>query len=89
MRKMLLALATVGILAGCTNAEKGAVLGAGAGAGVGLLAGGNDVRNAAIGAGVGALAGYLIGKSVDKQGYCRYYDYDKYGRRYEYEAPCR
>jgi hypothetical protein len=87
MRKLVLVMAAIGALAGCTNAEKGAAIGAGLGAGAGLLAGGNDVRNAAIGAGVGALAGYLIGKTQD--GKCRYYDYDKNGRRYEYVDTCR
>lgn len=87
MKKMIFVLAAVAALAGCTNAEKGAVLGAGAGAGIGLLAGGNDARNAAVGALVGGVAGYLIGKTAD--GKCRYYDYDKNGRRYEYTDTCR
>jgi hypothetical protein len=89
MRKLVLVLAAFAALAGCTNAEKGAVVGGLGGAAVGTLAGGNDTRNALIGGAVGAVAGTLIGASMDRQGYCRYYDYDRYGRRYEYEAPCR
>ncbi|MEX3009441.1 OmpA family protein [Hoeflea sp. TYP-13] len=45
----------------------GAALGAAAGAGLGLLAGGNDRRNALIGAGIGALAGGAIGNYMDRQ----------------------
>jgi len=45
----------------------GAALGAAAGAGLGLLAGGNDRRNALIGAGIGALAGGAVGGYMDKQ----------------------
>ena len=45
----------------------GAAIGALAGAGAGLLAGGDDRRNALIGAGIGALAGGGIGAFMDKQ----------------------
>nr|WP_099866651.1 OmpA family protein [Pararhizobium haloflavum] len=66
------------VLAGCTtdpytgqrqlsNTAGGAALGAAAGAGLGLLAGGDDRRNALIGAGVGALAGGAIGGYMDNQ----------------------
>ncbi|MEM0985934.1 MAG: OmpA family protein [Pseudomonadota bacterium] len=41
--------------------------GAVAGAGVGILAGGDDRRNAAIGAAVGAIAGAAVGGYMDKQ----------------------
>ena len=88
MRKILLVFATVAAVAGCTNAEKGAVVGGVGGAALGTLAGGNDARNAIVGGALGAVAGTLIGASMDRQGYCRYYDYDRNGRRYEYEAPC-
>src|SRR5690606_13359654 len=37
------------------------------GAGVGLLAGGNDTRNALLGAGIGALAGGAVGGYMDHQ----------------------
>jgi hypothetical protein len=81
MRKSILALATVAAFAGCTNAEKGAVVGGVGGAALGTLAGGNDTRNAIVGGAVGAVAGTLIGASMDRQGYCRYRDQN--GRIYE------
>jgi outer membrane protein OmpA-like peptidoglycan-associated protein len=49
------------------NTATGAALGAAAGAGIGLLAGGNDRRNALVGAGIGLLAGGAIGAYMDKQ----------------------
>lgn len=81
MRKLIIATATVGLLAGCTtdpftgeaklsNTAGGAMLGAGAGALVGLAVGpgGDGNRTAAlIGAGVGALAGGAIGSYMDSQ----------------------
>ena len=85
MRKLIFAMATVTAIAGCTNAEKGAVIGGAGGAALGTLAGGNDTRNAIVGGALGAVAGTLIGASADRQGYCRYRD--QYGRIYE--APCR
>lgn len=45
----------------------GAGIGAAVGAGVGLLAGGDDRRNALIGAGIGAIAGGGIGNYMDRQ----------------------
>jgi hypothetical protein len=81
MRKLLVVIAAVAALAGCTNAEKGAVVGGVGGAALGTLAGGNDVRNAIVGGAVGAVAGTLIGASQDRAGYCRYRD--QYGRIYE------
>ncbi len=78
MNKKLVAAIVVGALtAGCTtdpytgeqkvsNTAGGAALGALAGAGLGMLAGGDDRRNALIGAGIGALAGGAIGATMDK-----------------------
>lgn len=78
--KRLVTLAVLGsFLAACTTTNPytgeqqvsktagGAALGALAGAGVGLLAGGDDRRNALIGAGIGALAGGAIGNFMDQQ----------------------
>lgn len=45
----------------------GAGVGAIAGAGLGMLAGGDDRRNALIGAGIGALAGGAVGNYMDRQ----------------------
>jgi len=79
MMKHIVAAAVAGaLLAGCTtdpytgqqkvsNTMGGAALGAAAGAGLGLLAGGNDRRNALLGAGIGAIAGGLAGGYMDKQ----------------------
>jgi hypothetical protein len=73
MRKLVFALMAVGLLAGCTNAEKGAVIGGVGGAAVGGLVSG-DAGGAAVGGAIGAVGGYLIGRSADRQGYCRYRD---------------
>ncbi len=79
MIKKLAVLAVSGTLvAACTtdpytgqpkvaNTATGAALGAAAGAGLGLLAGGNDRRNALVGAGIGLLAGGAIGAYMDNQ----------------------
>lgn len=78
MKKFVLGAVAAMFVAGCTtdpftgeqrvsNTAGGAALGALAGAGVGLLAGGNDRRNALIGAGVGALTGGAIGSYMDRQ----------------------
>lgn len=78
MKKFVLGVAAAVVLAGCTtdpytgeqkmsNMAGGAALGALAGAGLGVLAGGDDRRNALIGAGVGALAGGAIGGYMDQQ----------------------
>src|SRR5690606_4519337 len=78
MKKIVLAFAGAAFLAGCTtdpytgeqkmsNMAGGAALGALAGAGIGVLAGGDDRRNALIGAGIGALAGGAIGGYMDQQ----------------------
>jgi outer membrane protein OmpA-like peptidoglycan-associated protein len=49
------------------NTARGAAIGALGGAAVGVLAGGNDGRNAAVGAAVGALAGAGVGRYMDQQ----------------------
>jgi len=76
--RIALAATLLAFAAGCTtdpytgqpkvaNTAAGAALGAAAGAGLGLLAGGDDRRNALIGAGIGALAGGGIGLYMDQQ----------------------
>jgi outer membrane protein OmpA-like peptidoglycan-associated protein len=78
MKKMLIGAAAAMLVAGCTtdpytgqqklsNTAGGAALGALAGAGLGVLAGGDDRRNALIGAGIGALAGGAVGAYMDQQ----------------------
>ncbi len=49
------------------NTATGATLGALAGAGLGLLVGGDDRRNALVGAGIGLLAGAAVGSYLDQQ----------------------
>lgn len=82
VKAALVALLAVGLAAGCqttdpytgetktTSATYGALIGAGAGAAVGMISG-NDAKQrrqrALIGAGVGALAGGAVGAYMDKQ----------------------
>ena len=76
-KTVLVVLAATMALGACTtdpytgeqkvsNTVGGATLGALAGGAVGLLAGGDDRRNALIGAGIGALAGGAIGATMDQ-----------------------
>lgn len=79
MNRLAIGAAAAIMLAGCTttdpytgeqrvsNTAGGAALGALAGAGLGMLAGGDDRRNALIGAGIGALAGGAVGSYMDQQ----------------------
>ena len=71
MKSTLIIVATAAMLAGCANVSDrtlgttagGAIIGAG----VGMMAGGDDKRNAAIGAVVGGLAGAAVGVYMDRQ----------------------
>ena len=71
MKTTLTILAAAALLAGCQNVSNrtlsttagGAIIGAG----VGMMAGGDDKRNAAIGAVVGGLAGAGVGVYMDRQ----------------------
>ena len=85
MRKFMLAAVAVGALAatGCTTAEQTGVGGAAVGAAIGGVATGR-VEGALAGAAIGGAAGYLIGRSADRPGYCRYRDQ----RGQIYEARC-
>lgn len=75
MKKQMVMSATATsllLLCACQNMPSNRVLtttsaGAIAGAGVGVLAGGDDKRNAAIGAAVGAVAGAAVGVYMDEQ----------------------
>ncbi|AYG61022.1 YMGG-like glycine zipper-containing protein [Rhizobium jaguaris] len=84
MKKIILAVALVGVLASCTATEKGTAIGAGSGAVIGGLVS-HSWGGAAIGAVAGGVIGNLIGRSHEHRGYCIYRD--RYGRRYE--ARCR
>ncbi len=72
MRLALIAGVAALTLTACENGISNRTMGTTAtgaviGAGVGVLAGGNDTRNAAIGAAVGAVAGAAVGVYMDKQ----------------------
>jgi Glycine zipper 2TM domain len=84
MKKMLILLAVVAGVTGCTNTEKGAVVGGAGGAAIGAAVSG-DAGGAIIGGIAGATAGALIGNATEP-GYCVYRE-----RRYphrRYQAPC-
>jgi len=67
-----LLLTTVGCSQPLTTREKGALLGGGAGAGIGALVGGG--KGAAIGGAAGALGGAVVGDQIQQQDRRRYYD---------------
>lgn len=72
MSRVLKVVALVTLAAGCAlnKAEKGAIIGAGAGGVAGAVIGkatGSTVRGAIIGAAVGGVAGAVIGHQMDKQ----------------------
>jgi hypothetical protein len=78
--KKALVLMLVGLsVAGCTQTERGAGIGAASGAIIGGLATGN-VRGAAVGAAIGGVAGAVIGRVSEQPGQCYYRD--RYGNRY-------
>lgn len=83
MRNLILAVAAVATLAGCSQTEKGAVIGGLGGAAVGGAVSG-DVEGALIGGAVGAAAGALIGRA-NEPGRCYYRD--SRGRRYIARCP--
>ena len=69
MKFLSVALCFALVVAGCTNTQKGAVIGAGGGAALGAIVGklaGNTAIGAAVGAAVGTGAGVIIGKKMDK-----------------------
>ncbi|MGE7369659.1 glycine zipper domain-containing protein [Neorhizobium sp. NPDC001467] len=83
--KKLMVLALAGLsLAGCTQTERGAGIGAASGAVIGGLATGN-VRGAAVGGAIGGVAGAVIGNVSEQPGQCYYRD--RYGRRYIDSCP--
>ena len=72
MKTTLIVIAALGLTTACQNGISNRTMGttaAGAviGAGVGVLAGGDDTRNAAIGAVVGGIAGASVGVYMNKQ----------------------
>jgi uncharacterized protein YcfJ len=69
-----LLLTVVGCSQPLTTREKGALLGGGAGAGIGALVGGGT--GAAIGGAAGALGGAVVGDQIQRERYRRWYGYD-------------
>lgn len=71
MRALIAGGMAIIALSGCESiGDKtliGAAGGAIAGAGIGVMAGGDDKRNAAVGAAIGAIAGGAVGVYMDKQ----------------------
>lgn len=70
MRKMIVALAAIIALSGCTTTERDVTVGTAAGAIIGGIADGGT--GALIGAGAGALGGLLVRNL--RNGYCEYRD---------------
>ncbi|MCO6180281.1 YMGG-like glycine zipper-containing protein [Ciceribacter sp. RN22] len=78
--KKALVLVLIGLsVAGCTQTEKGATIGAASGAIIGGAITG-DVRGAAVGAAIGGASGAVIG-AASEPGKCYYRD-PRTGRRY-------
>ena len=78
MKKILIVLAVAAGVAGCTNTEKGAVIGGLGGAAIGTAISG-DAGGAIIGGIAGTAAGALIGNATEP-GKCYYHHC--YGRRF-------
>jgi hypothetical protein len=84
MRKLVIALAAMAALAGCTSTERAAGTGAVIGAATGALVSG-DVGGAVVGGVVGAAAGVVVERVANSSRDCVYRD--RYGRRYVDRCP--
>ena len=84
MKKVIVLMLAGLTLAGCTQTEKGAGLGAAGGAIIGGAVS-NSWRGAAIGAAIGGVTGALVGHVSEQPGQCYYRD--RYGRRYIDDCP--
>ena len=63
----VLALTSMYIVGCETQGQTGALIGTGAGAGIGALASGGSATGTLVGAAVGGGAGYIVGNEADKQ----------------------
>ncbi|WP_378947859.1 YMGG-like glycine zipper-containing protein [Mesorhizobium sp. ANAO-SY3R2] len=81
MKKVILAVAAVLAISGCTTTERDVATGAGVGAVAGAIVGGG--RGAVIGTAVGAASGLLVRNL--RNGYCEY----RNSRGQLYTARCR
>lgn len=82
MKKTLIALSALVLVAGCSTAEQDAALGAAAGATIGAIATGRP-GGALVGALAGGATGVLLGAATRK-GECRY----RNSKGKIYVAPC-
>ena len=67
---ILFGIISLVVFVGCTTTQKGAVVGAAAGAGLGAIIGhqsGHTGEGAVIGAAAGGLTGVLVGEQLDKK----------------------
>ncbi len=78
-------LAAVLMVAGCTTTEQTTTAGALIGGATGAALSGGDAGAIAIGALVGGAGGYYLGRSQERQGYCKYRD--KHGRIFYDHCP--
>ena len=85
MKKILIALPVVALMAGCQTNNQGALTGAALGAATGAAVSGSDDRaaGALIGGAVGAAAGNYVARN--NQGQCVYEN--QYGERYTAACP--
>lgn len=81
MRKLIIAVAAIVALSGCTSTEKDLSIGTAAGAVIGGIAGGG--KGALIGAGAGAVGGLLVRNL--RNGKCEY----RNSRGQIYSARCK
>jgi hypothetical protein len=84
MKKSIILAVLAITVAGCTQTEKGAGIGAVSGAVIGGAITGN-VRGAAVGAAIGGVSGAVIGNVREQPGQCYYRD--RNGNRYIDDCP--
>ncbi|PWV98166.1 outer membrane protein with glycine zipper [Hoeflea marina] len=84
MKKVIAVMLVAAALAGCTQTEKGATIGAASGAAIGGIATGR-VGGALVGAAIGGVAGALIGRASEHPGQCYYRN--SRGQRYLAQCP--
>lgn len=84
MKKILALSFVVLTIAGCTQTQQGAAVGAGAGAAIGAIATGRP-EGALVGAAIGGVTGAVIGRVAENSDNCYYRD--RNGRRYTARCP--
>jgi outer membrane lipoprotein SlyB len=84
MRKYLLVLPAVTMLAACETTDQSTLAGTAVGAAIGSQVAGDRTDGALVGAAVGAVAGHLVGRA-NEPGRCVYHD--SRGNRYVADCP--